>query len=371
MTRRDAFKSTALAAAALTTTASTGTIILGAEDKSGAKKPVLGVEGHKYEVETHAWGELPKDYAWQTTHNIAFDSEGNAYITHQGYGKTMDTILVFDPAGKFVRSFGKEFHGGGHGIEIRKEGSEEFCYLANTSIKELKTMKTDLKGGVVWKKGRPENKEYEDPKKDYKPTNICFMPDGGYIVGDGYGSAYMMQYDKNDKLVKTFGGPGNKLGQFATPHGQWMDLRNKEKPVLVVCDRANARLQTFDLAEGKALSATKPGETVLFPAHCKTRGDVLMVPDLHARVSLFDKDNKLICHLGEDSTKAADLQWRAWVVGSLTPGNNLGPAVRGLAKEWAPGKFVHPHDAAFDKDGNIIVLDWVSTGRVTFLKKVG
>ena len=44
----------------------------------------------------------------------------------------MDTVLVFDPKGKFVRSFGKEWHGGGHGIEIRKEGSEEFIYLSNT-----------------------------------------------------------------------------------------------------------------------------------------------------------------------------------------------------------------------------------------------
>jgi len=27
------------------------------------------------------------------------------------------------------------------------------------------------------------------------------------------------------------------------------------------------------------------------------------------------------------------------------------------------GKFVHPHDACFDKDGNIYVVEWVSTGR--------
>ena len=50
----------------------------------------------------------------------------------------------------------------------------------------------------------------------------------------------------------------------------------------------------------------------------------------------------------------------------------LGPgALRTKPKEWLPGKFVHPHDAAFDKDGNIFVVEWVSTGRVSFLKKVG
>ena len=47
------------------------------------------------------------------------------------------------------------------------------------------------------------------------------------------------------------------------------------------------------------------------------------------------------------------------------------PAVRTQPKEWLPGKFVHPHDACFDKDGNIFVVEWVNTGRVTLLRKVG
>jgi hypothetical protein len=277
----------------------------------------------------------------------------------------MDTVLVFDPKGKFVRSFGKEWHGGGHGIEIRKEGSDEFIYLSNTWTPKMKVVKTDLKGKVVWEKGRPECKEYEprpdskDPNKtvmpNYNPTNICFLPDGGFNVGDGYGSSYMFNYDKDGKLVSVFGGSGNAFGKLSTPHGQWVDDRIKEHPILVVCDRANARLQTFTL-DGKPVMATESGKVVLFPAHAKTRGDVLLVPDLHARVSLFDKDLKPIVHLGDD------VEWRKKVLDGFK--------IRGQPKEWVAGKFVHPHDAAFDKDGNIFVVEWVSTGRVTFLKKV-
>ena len=58
----------------------------------------------------------------------------------------------------------------------------------------------------------------------------------------------------------------------------------------------------------------------------------------------------------------ADLAWRKKVLDGFK--------VRGQPKEWVAGKFVHPHDAAFDKDGNIFVVEWVSTGRVSFLKKV-
>jgi len=219
----------------------------------------------------------------------------------------------------------------------------------------LKLVKTTLKGEKVWEKGRPECKEYEDPKKPYNPTNICFLPDGGFNVGDGYGSNYMFNYDKDGQLLKVFGGPGRGLGQLATPHGQWVDARTKGHETLIVCDRANARLQTFSL-DGKPIAATESGKTVLFPAHAKTRGDVLLVPDLHARVSLFDKELKPIAHLGDDPV------WRKKVLDVFK--------VRTQPKEWVAGKFVHPHDAAFDKDGNIFVVEWVATGRVTFLKKV-
>lgn len=339
---------------------SSGPLLLGVSRKAGEANPVIGTGEHRYECH-HNWSTLPPDYAWQTTHNVTLDSQGLVYITHQGIGKQMDTVLVFDPQGKFVRSFGKEWHGGGHGIEIRKEGSDEFIYLSNTWTPKLKLVKTDLKGKVVWEKGRPECKEYENPKKPYNPTNICFLPDGGFNVGDGYGSNYMLNYDKDAKLVKVFGGPGNKLGQLATPHGQWVDSRTKDKPVLLVCDRANHRLQTFTL-QGTPIAATERDKVVLFPAHAKTRGDVLLLPDLHARVSLFDKELKPLAHLGEDPV------WRKKVVDSL--GTKGVTPVRNQPKEWVAGKFVHPHDAAFDKDGNIFVVEWVATGRVTFLKKV-
>jgi hypothetical protein len=348
---------------AATAVASTGPVLLGMTRKAEDTAPVIGTGGHKYQC-VHNWGELPNDYTWQTTHNVTIDAQGLVYITHQGIGKAMDTVLVFDPAGKFVRSFGKAWHGGGHGIEMRKEGSEEFIYLSNTWTRDLKLVKTNLKGEVVWTKGRPECKEYEpradpkDPTKkaspNYNPTNVCFTPDGGFIVGDGYGSNSMLIFDKDAKLVKVFGGPGKGKGQLQTPHGQWVDARAKGDPTLVVCDRANARLSRYTL-DGTPLDSTESGKVVLFPAHAKTRGEVLLVPDLHARVSLFDAENKPIVHLGDDA------DWRKKV---------LGEGIRKKPKEWVAGKFVHPHDACFDKDGNIFVVEWVEPGRVTLLKKL-
>jgi hypothetical protein len=351
MKRRDFLKQTAAAGAAALT-AGAGPLFLRAEDKAGTKNPVIGTGEHRYEC-LHNWGELPPSIQWQTTHGVAIDADGLIYMTHQGYGKdVMDTVVVFDPKGKFVRSFGKQWHGGGHGIDIRKEGGEEFLYLSEITANGP-VVKATLKGEVVWQKGPPPEPGVYDAKHGYRPTNVAFAPDGGFYVGDGYGSHYIHQYDKDARWVRTWGGEGTAPGKMRTPHGLWLDDRPGRTPSLVVADRANARLQYFTL-DGKHLGFVND---LLFPAHFDIRGDVLLVPDLHARVSLFDRDNKPIVHLGDDP------EWRKKVLDGFK--------VRGQPGEWQPGKFVHPHDACFDKDGNIFVVEWVQTGRVTLLRHVG
>jgi hypothetical protein len=275
------------------------------------------------------------------------------YIKHRNNAADpMDAIVVFDPSGKFVRSFGDEYNGGGHGIDIRKEGNTEFLYLSDT--KHGLVTKTTLKGELVWAKGRPQEPGvYKDPKAKYSPTNVAFGPDGGFYIGDGYGSHYIHQYDKDANWVRTWGGQGTEPGKMRTPHGLWLDNRPGREPTLVVADRANARLQYFSL-DGQYLSLVND---VSFPAHFDIRGDVLLVPDLHARVSLLDKDNKVIAHLGYDE---------AWTKEVLADGMKM----RREPARWQPGRFIHPHDACFDKDGNIFVVEWVPVGRVTLLRKV-
>ena len=348
-------------------------MILRATDKAGLKAPTMGEGAFTYEVVSQNWGEVPQYISWGETHGVAVDEAGLVYIKHRSHApEPVDAVLVFDPQGKFVRSFGKEYHTAGHGIDIRKEGNEEFLYLCSTRLGIV--TKTTLKGELVWKKEKPlETGKYDDPAATYSPTNIAFAPDGGFYIGDGYGSHWIHQYDQSAKWVRTFGGLGAGPGQFKTPHGQWLDNRPGRTPSLVVADRANARLQYLTL-EGQHLGFStlnadgQPGLTsdpaavnspVSFPANFDIRGDVLLVPDLHARVTLFDRDNRVITHLGHDP---------AWTTQVLGDGKFPVRVDRSL---WRPGKFIHPHDACFDNNGNIFVVEWVLTGRVNFLRHVG
>lgn len=324
--------------------------ILGAADKAGTKSPVIGEGAFQYEV-THGWGEVPKHIQWGETHGVCVDESGLIYIKHRSHAKTpMDAIVVFDPQGKFVRSFGKEYHGGGHGIDVRKEGNEEFLYLSDT--KHGIVAKTNLTGEVVWTIGRPEAPEhYKNVKHRYSPTNIAFAPDGGFYVGDGYGSHFIHKYNSEGKSEFHWGGSGTQPGKMKTPHGMWLDTRDGT-PKIAVCDRANHRLQYFSL-DGKHLGFVN---TVSFPADIDIQGDIMVVSDLHARVTLFDKNNQVITHLGYDQ------DWTNQVLDGFK--------IRKQPGKWAAGRFVHPHDACFDQAGNIFVTEWVSTGRISKLKKL-
>jgi hypothetical protein len=328
-------------------------LILAATNKAGTRKPVLGSGEHVYEV-THNWGELPADIKYGNTHGVCEDSNGHIYVHHtvNAASESSDSMVVFDHNGKFVKSWGKEFKGGAHGLLIRREGSQEFLYLCD--IKRGVVAKTTLDGEEVLTIGYPEESPAYQPNSDgsrkkYSPTNLAVAPNGNIYVGDGYGSSYVNVYTPEGKYIKTFGGKGSAPGQLDCPHGIVLDTRSGQ-PILMVADRTNHRIQTFNL-DGEHLgfiSGTNLPCTFAFNKNGET-----VIPDLGARVTLMNKNNEVIEHLGDDS---AAHNWEQ---------------VRKLDRSaFKPGKFVCPHGACFDHNGNIFVVEWVEVGRVSKLRRV-
>ncbi len=323
-------------------------LILGATNKSGSAKPILGDGDHKYEV-THDWGELPATISYGNTHGVCEDAHGHIYIHHtvNAVSESSDTMVVFDHKGKFVKSWGKDFKGGAHGLNIRTEGKQQFLYLCDT--KRGLMVKTTLNGEEVFTLGYPKEAEpYAAAQIKYSPTNLTIAPNGDIYIGDGYGSSYVNQYDKGGKYIRTFGGKGTEAGKLDCPHGIILDNRGAE-PNLTVADRTNKRLQRFTL-DGKHIDFVEG-----FPAPCYfsiyKNGD-MVVPDLFARVTIVDKDNKIVAQLGDDSQSPY-------------------METRKLTRDhFKPGKFVCPHGACFDHAGNIYVVEWVEVGRVSKLTKV-
>jgi hypothetical protein len=350
----------------LATTAAGSAALLAAPTIVTARKTdgplVVGEGEHRYEVQ-HDWPQLPDRFTWQTTHNVAVDKAGCVYVIHEGKANLKDhpSIFVFDPEGAYIRSFGQQFQGGGHGIEIREEGGQEFLYVC--AYQMLKTFaKLDLKGETVWQQYAPmQSGVYaadEDSKRTgqwgrdrFMPTNFAFLDDGGFLLADGYGAFYIHRYDKDAKWQSCFGGPGMGEGKFNTPHGVWVDRRAGREPAIVVCDRANNTLQYFDVG-GKYLE-TLQGYGL--PANAETWQNLLVIPELHARVTILNEKNEVVARLGDDAARIT---------------GDGGMSIRAHREKWQAGKFVHPHDACFGHDGSIFVAEWVATGRISKLKKL-
>ena len=352
---RRRFLSTAATGAALITAAPM------AFTASRTNEEVITGEGeHVFRVR-HDWPMLPEKYNWQTTHNVAVDNAGNLYVIHEGRADQKDhpSIFVFDPERKFIRAFGAQFQGGGHGIEVRQEGSEEFLYVA--AYQQVKCFaKMTLTGEIVWFRKAPMESGVYAPGEDtstsktwtrqgFLPTNFAFLDDGGFLLADGYGSFHIHRFDKDVNWVSSFGGDGDGKGKFQTSHGLWVDKRPGREPSIVVTDRAHNTLQIFNM-DGEYLETL---EGFGLPANVDTWQNLMLVPELKARVTLLNEKNEVVAHLGT-------------AIDRLNKVNNL----RGQPNEWKDGQFVHPHDACFAENGDIYVAEWVGTGRITKLERV-
>jgi hypothetical protein len=131
------------------------------------------------------------------------------------------------------------------------------------------------------------------------------------------------------------------------PHGNMVDLRDPANPILLVADRGNSRIVRYKLDDTPidVVAGTKS------PCHFHTYKETIVVPDLQARVTLLDKSNNIILHLGEPTMPNP-------------------PRTTENRADFIPGQFVQPHGAIFDHAGNIFVAEWVEIGRVTKLRKV-
>jgi len=322
-------------------------------DKSGSRRPVTGPGEHQYEVH-HDWGELPARIAYGNTHGVCVDAQGFVYIHHtvNAASQSDDTVVVFDPRGRFVRSWGGEFKSGAHGLAIRREGSEQFLYFCDT--RRAIVAKYSLRGERVWELGYPEESPAYQPsaggkRPRYSPTNLAIASNGDIYAADGYGSSFINVYDPRGRWKFTFGGKGREAGQLDCPHGIAIDRRNGQERVLIA-DRTNRRLQYFSL-DGQHLGFAAEG-AVKLPCHFDHRGHTLLVPDLEARVTLLDGQDRLIAHLGED------------------PSGTWGELRRQPRERFPAGRFICPHSACFDAEGDIFVVEWVEEGRVTKLKRI-
>jgi len=224
---------------------------------------------------------LPNNWLLGWTIGAWVDEQDNVWVIHRGAGglhnnergaelsppiaeccRTAPPILVFDPQGNLVRSWGGpgpgyEWPESNHGIHVDYKGN---VWIGGNGQKDAHILKFTKDGKFLLQVGAfGKNNGSNDPDNFGRVAKIWVDPktNEAYIA-DGYGNKRVAVIDAdNGKMKRFWGAYGNKpddtnLGPYdpaAAPAQQFRNpvhcVERSNDGLVYVCDRANDRLQVF------------------------------------------------------------------------------------------------------------------------------
>ncbi len=150
-------------------------------------------------------------YAWSYAHTVKVDPHDNIWVTDKG----SDMVVKFTPEGRVAMVFGR-----------KQEASDE----DTSPIKKVTPPKA------------------ADDGYFRQVTDVAWDAADNTYISDGYINSRVGKVDKDGNWLMSWGEPGDKPGQFNTPHSIAVDAEGK----VYVADRGNRRIQVFD-GDGKFL----------------------------------------------------------------------------------------------------------------------
>jgi len=172
-------------------------------------------------------------YAWSFAHTVKIDKHDNIWVTDKG----SDMVIEFNPEGRVSMVFGR-----------KQEASDD--------------------GTGPLKKPSPPLPPVDGMFRQV--TDVAWDAAGNAYISDGYVNSRIAKVDKDGNWLKSWGEPGDKAGQFNTPHSIAVDAQGN----VYVADRGNRRIQVFD-GDGKFLrqiTIDVPADPDARPAMATSRG---------------------------------------------------------------------------------------------------
>jgi hypothetical protein len=156
-----------------------------------------------------------------------------------------------------------------------------------------------------------------------EPAVLAFLPDGSFLLGDGYWNTRIVKYDADGTYVMEWGEAGTGPGQFDLVHGLAVDQDRR----VYVADRRNNRIQIF--TEDGDFIEEWPDITDPVGVYVDEHHAVWVISASLHRVLKYSRDGAL---------------QHAW-------GAYGGPG--GLS-----GGLHRPHQIDVDQEGNVYVASW-------------
>jgi hypothetical protein len=215
---------------------------------------------------------------WGNVSHVAVDSSGRQYY----YRRATPELIVVSPTGDVLAALEIEATWP-HGIYITSD-DEMFLGDGDSHI----IMKVTLLGEVLLVIGCRGHARWQQPFNH--PTDIAVTPDGDILVSDGYANSRVHRFSADGSHLDSWGSPGSKPGQFANPHGIWVDLEGR----VFVVDQYNHRVQVFE-ADGRFIDQWGPFHIPM--DIWQDRDGVMYVSDCTPRLTLIDQNGEIITRL--------------------------------------------------------------------------
>ena len=203
-----------------------------------------------YDVDAD-WARVPDGWSFREVAGVATDWRSRVYV----FSRSERPMMVFDSDGEFLASWGEDLFTKAHNVRVSPEGFVFCSDLLDHTVRKftpegelLMTLGTANAPSDTGGDGR--NSKIKRSAGPFNgPTDIAFGPSGELFVSDGYANARVHRFSAEGELLASWGGPGDKPGEFNLPHGALIEGGR----TLYVADRENNRIQVFDL-KGKFVS---------------------------------------------------------------------------------------------------------------------
>lgn len=301
---------------------------------------------------TSGWLQLPKELeSLGVAHgDVAVSANGDVYISLLGGLRA--GVQVYNKDGKYLRNVPNapnDFHG----FVIHKD-SDGIEYIYGPRLGTGETLKMTLAGEIVMTIAAASIPEEhwkvnaKTGKGALRLTACDVAPNGDIFITDGYSSDLVHRFNAKGEYLATFGGKEAPYN-FQTLHKIAVDTRFEPAQIVGV-SRADGRVVRMSM-EGEYLGDI--ATDLLMPAALVVQGDLLAVGEIKGRVSVLDKEGKIVARLGANEN--------ADEVGT----NKTEPA------KWRDGVVNAPHGIAFNAAGDLFVAEYSVFGRIVKFARAG
>ncbi|HPF54771.1 MAG TPA: hypothetical protein P5116_08410 [Eubacteriales bacterium] len=332
----------------------------GNPDRAKNQKVVYETEDgrFRYQLDMDYCKELPKDlrlmpYMGAVSGGFC-DAEDNLYVIFRGCAVWLthgpkSSLVKLDPDGKYIKRIGEGKLGGGDCLHFGNVTAEGTILLA--TFKDQQVIEMNDEGeiiGAIGKKGEYNEAGLDDDRNNvilsrihngiqptepffgmafgayeqmmvfndleycekpfYNPNAVATDSKGNIFVSDGYCNFAIHKFDRQYKLLKTFGGKGvydaytDTPGKFVVPHAICVDANDN----VWLCDREKDAVHIFD-NDGNCIAYCS--HDLSQPSGIDTDGRYVYVIGRGGYLTIFDLDFNIVGELGffNDSLRAHDL----------------------------------------------------------------